>query len=99
MHGLLMLLVERGHGLAGVIRDPEGERVRLSWLQPDTVGASSSPLVATARPLIWAAGPVPVALGCILVVSSRSVILCARWVVAWTDLGVAGGRGSRWLDA
>src|SRR5215211_8947453 len=35
--------------------------------------------------------------GCILVVSSRSVILRARWVVlAWTDLGVKG-RGSRWL--
>jgi len=46
-----MLLVERGHGLAGVIWDPEGERVRVSWLQPDADG-DSIPLVATARPLV-----------------------------------------------
>ena len=39
VHGLLMLLDEPGHGLAGVIWDPEGERVRVSWLQPDTVEA------------------------------------------------------------
>jgi hypothetical protein len=47
-----MVLDERGHRLAGVTQGPEDERVRVSWRQPDTVGANSSPLVATARPLI-----------------------------------------------
>ena len=36
--GLLMLLDERVTGWPVSSRDPEGERVRVSWRQPDTVG-------------------------------------------------------------
>src|SRR5918995_4348761 len=69
----------------------------VSWRQPDTVGASSSPLAAMASPLAWAVGPCGSGCASMLVVSCRSVVLCARWVVAWIDIGVVGGCGSRWL--
>ena len=47
VHGLLMLLDERGHGLAGVIQGSRGERVRVSWRQPDTAWAQQQ------RPARW----------------------------------------------
>ena len=77
VHGLLMLLDERGHGLAGVIPGSEGERVRVSWLQPDTVGAQKQPAGGNGLSAGLGGLSCTSCYGCILVVSSRSVVLCA----------------------